>query len=479
MSIHCITNIKTIVICPDHNKKYGDRKTHMESLLKKIGVENVVHHKSGTDAYPKCLNEAIISILEENMNDTPVIILEDDVKWTGLYTVEIPLNTDAIYLGLSQCGGSKTENKDAGPSIINLYSQTQVKIVNMLATHAILYISKRYKQAVVNELKSHLDWCSDVVISKIQNNFTVLAQKIPFFYQSSGFGNVQHVENMTKFCLREPHDPTFSFNNEVCTLVTCYYPVKTGKHSENDYMSWIKNFMKLKSPVVVFTTQEYVEKIKTLREDRPIHIEIIEFEELYMWKKYSAQWIKHYDLDPEKHIHSPKLYAVWAQKSGFVKDTITLNPFNTTYFFWCDIGAFRIEADMHLYKTFPMTSYFQPEKMLFGSIFSLTDDDKIMREDGIIGDFTDPRKWRIVGGLWGGDTKACLNWNIAYEKMLNKYFDVGRFAGKEQSVMMSTWLANPELGFFTKPRDGVYCIDDLWFYLQKVLSGREACKYLI
>jgi len=477
MPKYCITNIKTVVICPDHNKKYAERKTHMASLLKKIGVENVVHHKSGTDAYPKCLSEAIISILEENMTDDPIIILEDDVEWTGLYTLEIPVNTDAIYLGLSLCGGSKTENKDDGPSTISLYSQTQVKVVNMLAAHAILYFSKRYKQAVVNELKNHVDWHADVVMSKIQNDFNVLAQKIPFFYQSSGFGNVQHVENMTKVCVREQHDPTFSFNTDPCTLVTCYYPVKTGKHSEDAYMSWIKNFMKLNSPVVVFTTQDYEKKIKTLREDRPIHIEIIDFEELYMWKKYSTQWIKNYDIDPEKHIHSPALYAVWAQKAVFIKDAITLNPFKSTHFFWCDIGAFRIEADMPLYKTFPMTSYFQQEKILFGSVFPLTQDDKTMRSDGIIGDFLDPTKCRIIGGLWGGDIKGCFSWVTAYEKMLNKYFDVGRFAGKDQSVMMSTWLENPGLGFFIKPRDDARCNDDLWFYLEKVLSGREPCLY--
>ena len=231
--------------------------------------------------------------------------------------------------------------------------------------------------------------------------------------------------------------------------------------------------MKINSPVVVFTSKEYVEIIRNMREDRPIHIEMVNFEDLYMWKRYKEQWIVQHSIDPEKHIHSPELYSIWSQKSVFVKTAISINAFNTKCFFWCDIGAFRSEEKMDLYKNFPITNYFQTEKILFGSIFPLTDDDKTMRSDGIIGDFLDPNKWRMVDGLWGGDKNACLKWSAAYETMLNKYFISGRFSGKDQSVMMSALLADPSLGVLAKPTIN----EDIWFYFQSVLSGRSHLTY--
>lgn len=71
----------------------------------------------------------------------------------------------------------------------------------MLATHAILYNSRKYKEDVINMLKSNLGnkIHTDVLISRIQSNYLILAQKSPIFYQSAHLGNLIHVENWTKF----------------------------------------------------------------------------------------------------------------------------------------------------------------------------------------------------------------------------------------------------------------------------------------
>lgn len=139
-----ISSIKTVFICPDHNEKYKQRKEHMVDLLNnKIGINNFSHYKSNTNNYPACLGEATIDILEQNMNDEPLLLLEDDVEWTGLRVFEKPVNCDAIYLGISECAGSFSENRDDGISIFELYSNSQIRVLNMLSTHSIIYISKK------------------------------------------------------------------------------------------------------------------------------------------------------------------------------------------------------------------------------------------------------------------------------------------------------------------------------------------------
>ena len=48
-----------------------------------------------------------------------------------------------------------------------------------------------------------------------------------------------------------------------------------------------------------------------------------------------------YEIDPEKSIHSPALYAIWSSKSWMLKIAADENLYNSTYFFWVDAGAWR------------------------------------------------------------------------------------------------------------------------------------------
>lgn len=230
-----ITDFKIVYICPDHNEKYQIRKLHMDKLCREIGFQEFYHFKSSSDEYPLCLNKAIIEILKNNL-DNPVIILEDDVEFTGEFECEISEGVDAIYLGISKDGGHPTENSHNGPSIYKAFNNSQVQILNMLSGHAILYLSRRYKEAVINILENHLKrhtvtynpdgmllrrypidpylriklgytkiidkgyWYNDVLFTRLQSSFLVLANKKPSFYQSNKF-NTHDLESKTKFTI--------------------------------------------------------------------------------------------------------------------------------------------------------------------------------------------------------------------------------------------------------------------------------------
>ena len=198
-----ISDFKTIYISPDHNEKYHTRKVHMDNMLNTLGFKNFTHYKSLTDNYPTCLSKATIDILENNL-DTPVLILEDDIEWTGINEVAFDsnANVDAIYLGLSKSAGHPTDNIHLGNSIFQYWSDSQVRILNMLSAHAILYISKRYKEAVIESIKHNILFYSDVVISRLQSNFNVLGNKKCVFYQSHRFNDgSMNEENATKIDL--------------------------------------------------------------------------------------------------------------------------------------------------------------------------------------------------------------------------------------------------------------------------------------
>jgi hypothetical protein len=254
-----------------------------------------------------------------------------------------------------------------------------------------------------------------------------------------------------------------------CTLVTAYYPIPS-KFSKERYMNWASTFLRIKSPIVLFTDKSMENMFRQMRGNLPIHIIILPFNQLETWQRYQSKWKEQHQMDPEKGHHTPELYTIWAEKPFFVEKAIHANPFHTDFFFWCDIGAFR---DPHVSQTilnsFPTTWYLDSERILFQSVGDVTPNDWIQRADGIRGEVIS-HTWneiRLVGGLWGGGKKACLRWKNAYQRMLEAYFRVGRFAGKDQQVMLSAYLAEPTLAIVvrcTKPY-----IDE-WFFLEHLLS---------
>jgi hypothetical protein len=251
-----------------------------------------------------------------------------------------------------------------------------------------------------------------------------------------------------------------------CTLVTAYFPIKS-KFPSSQYIEWASHFLQLEASIVLFTTPELAPFFKNIRGTKPLHIVETNFNDLYMWKTYKDQWIYHHTIDREAHHHTPELYAIWASKSVFVEEAIALNVFHTDHFFWCDFGAFRKPVSEIIRTTFPSTKWLPQHKILLNSIHSLVTEDKKRHADGIIGNFyhTD----RIVGGLWGGDKSGCLRWRKAYETMLLNYFSVKRFAGKDQSVMLSAYLDDPTLITVVKPTIS----GNDWFFLQSLLSDLD------
>ncbi len=217
-----ITNFKIIYICPDHNAKYQLRKQHTESLLKQMGFTNIVHYKSGTKRYPYCLAKATYKILYNNLKD-PFILVEDDIEFNDLHyqlheslyhdssikenlpiiTKQILDKADAIYLGISRYAGHPTINYDNGRSKVISYDHLYVKVINMLSTHAILYLSRQYKIKVLllmkDIIRNDVQYNTDVKISRIQKHFNILALRKPLFYQSDKLDNPPLIKHATLF----------------------------------------------------------------------------------------------------------------------------------------------------------------------------------------------------------------------------------------------------------------------------------------
>ena len=43
--------------------------------------------------------------------------------------------------------------------------------------------------------------------------------------------------------------------NKIVTTVTCYYKIDNNHYTDNEYISWIANFMKVVSHVVIYVDE--------------------------------------------------------------------------------------------------------------------------------------------------------------------------------------------------------------------------------
>lgn len=425
-----LKDIQVVFVCPDSNEKYTRRKMHTISLLMILGFTNVSMYKSSTENYPLCLRNAFVEILTKHLDDSPVLILEDDVDITEWYhdQIEFPEETDAFYLGFSKSGGSKTENKDEGDSKIERLNSTYIKILNMLSGHAILYISKRYKQAVIDVLNSvDVPYHTDVLISRIQEKYNIYGYYYPFFYQSSKLDNTLHVELATNFKFQKRR-----------LVVTAYYPLNKCKHSQKNYLEWASFFFQSVTCRVICFCDPTIESTFRTMVGNNVTLVARPFDSFEMMSQpYMNIWNEFYKIDPEKSYHSPELYAIWAAKQEFVREAMKLVDSNI--YIWCDIGCFRTPRD--------------------GSFKSV---DNFVTKNKITCLFVtnkfDPNT--IGGGVFAGD-KSAWNWfSQEYIKELNK-----NPHGKDQEIYKrilnsknaNIILATEEFG-------------DRWFHLTSLFS---------
>jgi hypothetical protein len=454
-----IQDLKVVYICPDHNEKYRARKEHMDALLTRIGIRQFEHFKSSTGAYPDCLSQATIDILKANM-DRPVLILEDDVEFTGIDEFDMIVDADAIYFGLSTSAGHPTNNIHHGPAQYTCYSKSQIRIFNMLGGHAILYISPSYKAAVIATLESNMGkkWYNDILLSQLHNKFLILANRKPSFYQAAKFNRTDHEERHTKI--------EFNAKPLETTVVTAFYPLK-AKHSIEKYMEWIQYFCQIQCSLVVYTDENFVPFFQQLRKGLPTTIISKALSSYEMTNStWLPLWTKHHELDPEKHIHTPDLYSVWAIKQECVALTIQANPFNTEWFVWCDVGIHRDPSTHGLYVEFPLSV---PALCKPGHI-GLLEINPIPETFLNYTEILPAPNVSLGGGCIVGDRAAWASFCTGYKDMLTTMDARGEFIGKDQTVFFRM-LVEKVMPFQLFYPDRSTPVDFQWMQLPCILAG--------
>ena len=163
-----------------------DKRKRTETMLKQIGFKFVerfsaIKHEAGriigcARSHYEVLNKAQV----------PFIILEDDCSLNKEIpeTIQLLDNADALYLGISHWGRYLNHS---GPYVHTTKVNDEiVRVHNMLATHAILYLSKSYVDICRRisyhfgyEVENHLD----IGFAEVHKFYNVYSMNEPLFRQ--------------------------------------------------------------------------------------------------------------------------------------------------------------------------------------------------------------------------------------------------------------------------------------------------------
>lgn len=252
------------------------------------------------------------------------------------------------------------------------------------------------------------------------------------------------------------------------TIVTAYFFSKISKASHEIYVERMKNMLVIDNNMVIFCEKKYSELIRELRKDKLSKTYIIEthYKEFYSYK-YINTFLEHYNKDHEKQVgHNIYLYMIWNEKPHFLKKAIEIDPFNTDYFLWVDIGCFRKKnVDFIHWPNQIRINQIPKDKILLLEVYPFSEKELECKEKENLPLFQFTN--RIGATIFGGGKEAIIKWHYLYYELLEYFIIIDRFIGKDQSIMNSLYLINRDLCELVKWKPGCH---DPWFYLQDYLQ---------
>jgi hypothetical protein len=258
------------------------------------------------------------------------------------------------------------------------------------------------------------------------------------------------------------------------TIVTAFFTMPS-KHTKNNYLGWIKNFLLLNENMVIFTDNETYEYINNLRNSSNTHIIVTSIDKFDTYK-YIDYWnyCKSIDIEPN---HTTQLYMIWNEKTFFIEKAINMNKFNSEYFFWMDIGCIRDEQMIPYIKKFSCIGI-DKNKTIISKVSTCAINNQL-NGDGISFDLQNKNGKScdminyIQGGFFGGHTQSLKNWINLYKNELELFIRTKTFGGKDQYIMNNISIKFPEYIYCLNPSDNK--LFNVWFSFLIRMNNLSKC----
>ena len=182
-----------------------EKNESMKSMLDQCGFKHIirVEGKYTPDRPLAGCSMSHYNALSEV--DPPFIVFEDDCKVKAFRpTIEIPDDSEAVYLGISSWGRM---NSHSGPCVQSeSIGFGMVRIYNMLSAHSVLYLDEEYTSLCRRISYNSYETAQhqDIGFAEIQRYYNVYAFNDPLFYQTSSNGTDQPLTTYPTFEIIQP-----------------------------------------------------------------------------------------------------------------------------------------------------------------------------------------------------------------------------------------------------------------------------------
>lgn len=253
-------------------------------------------------------------------------------------------------------------------------------------------------------------------------------------------------------------------------IVSCYYEIDNKRPSEC-FNDWIRNFLFIKSPKIIYTDTKTLEnvfrkiiKIDNLEiyllktnQDNNISTNIFfcnekntvfiikNLEDTFIWKQYKNLMEFSETIDKEKYSginHNKYLYTIWNNKGFFLKDTSMI--IDAECYYWSDIGCIRYKSTPEIHKLVSSLNF--PKNITNNTKLTLSlicqyenTDEQLVNGIPYIY-YNNSKIDRIQGGFFGGGKREITEWCELYIEQLEQFKKYKIFSGKDQYVMGSIFL---------------------------------------
>lgn len=260
------------------------------------------------------------------------------------------------------------------------------------------------------------------------------------------------------------------------TIVSCYYKLRESKHTQEEYINWIDNFLtplllvaekNINVSIVLFTSRNDKYVFKNHENSVRFKIVELEFTEFFV-HKYANKWNEQYLVDPERNIHNPYLYMLWNEKFYFVNRVIKAKYFNADMYAWMDIGMVRdSRLQSFIVQRFdPNVAHIATDKIHF---FTVGNMEPFMKMDMLGISLVNKKphlRYSVSGNFFYGHKDTLSSVIPKFYDLLNLYIENRIFAGKDQNVYANLICKHPNYFKLLHPTTDWTSVyqSNIWFY---------------
>jgi hypothetical protein len=188
-----LTEISTLVIGMISE---AQRNEHIKNLCLRLGLQGKFIQSIFCDpGYFGCtIGHLKALVLAKKSHQLPILLLENDCDATKFFqtTIDVPDDSDMVYLGSSACGCVPQMNYQGirGCALVENTDPASgfYKVRNMTATHAILYVSGRSLDAAINSILESIALSRPIdvgYVMDLQPSLNIYSTYLPWFFQTA------------------------------------------------------------------------------------------------------------------------------------------------------------------------------------------------------------------------------------------------------------------------------------------------------